>query len=557
MAKNNRKYPLTDKRRSTQPSAARLSCAGLVTTLVASMVTIAVQARQPRLVVGIMVDGLNQEYVDRLRSHFGPDGFNRFMRQGIVLENVDYGTSLDPTAATAVIMTGASPSVNGIAGALHYDPTAKRHTPSLNDPAAIGNYTDETYSPRALRVTTLSDESRIAGAGVTYAYSIAPDPVQAIIMAGHSGNSAAWLNERTGNWASTTYYGDMPTPLTQRNRMTPLDKRLETMVWEPSQATSQYGELPYHLTRYPFHYTFQRGNQDRIAAFKASPLINTEITQLATDYINALQLGAHDGTDMLNVAYTLQPYPFSKTAENRYELTDSYIKLDAELAKLLSTIDQRVGADGAIVFVAATPPSSRRRRDDQRWNIPTGEFSTLKAASLLNLYLMAIHGNGEWVKAINGRHVYLNDELAKARNVDIAGLRRQSAAYLKRMAGVDRATSVDDVLSGSTGYDNGEALRRNTLISASGDVLIDLKPGWELVDDYNDRSAASHTKMVTVNALTTAPVYMLIPETEPQTIKRVVDARVIAPTVAGQMHIRPPNGAALPPLRFSESEHER
>ena len=513
------------------------------------MVTLTVQARQPRLVVGIMVDGLQQEQLDRLRAHLTEGGFNRFLREGIVLENLDYGTSLDAAAATALVMTGAAPSVNGIGGLWHYDPVAKRYVSPVQDKDAIGNFTDETYSGRSLKVTTLSDEARIAGAGLSQAYAIAVDPVQAISMGGHASNSVVWLNDRTGNWASTTYYGDMPTSVVNRNRLTPLSSRLESMTWTPDDKTAQAAELPSILTKYPFRYTFSSGDADRYAAFKASPLANSEVTQIATDFINTLSLGGHEGgTDMLNIAYSLQPYEFSKTAENRYELADSYIRLDRDLAGLMTVLDQRVGRDNVVVFVAATPAASRRRRDESRWNIPAGEFSTRKAAALLNLYLIATHGNGDWVKAIAENNFYLNEELAKTRDIDMRALRKEVAAYLKRMAGVDRATSVDDILEASASVENSHALRRNTLHTVTGDVLVDLMPGWELVDDYNNFKG--HTGTVVINALTTAPAYILAPDLSPQVIKDVIDARALAPTIAGQMHIRPPNGSTQPPLRF-------
>jgi hypothetical protein len=239
--------------------------------LVASMVTMAVSAKQPKLVVGIVVDGLQSEYIDLLREQFGANGFNRLLRDGVVLDNVDYGTNLDATAATAVVMTGASPSVNGIAGAMHYDLNAKRHVSVVDDKKTIGNFTDETYSPHLLRVTTLADESRIAGATVTYAYSIAADAAQAILMAGHASNSAVWFNERTGNWASTTFYSEFPTLISNYNRANPLAARLDTMQWVPSAKSKYTDFLPDHLTHYPFRYTFTKANKNRFAAFKSSP----------------------------------------------------------------------------------------------------------------------------------------------------------------------------------------------------------------------------------------------------------------------------------------------
>ena len=69
---------------------------------------------RPTLVVGIIVEGLNADYVDLLRSRMGSDGFNRLITQGATLRNVGYGPGIDATAATAMLMTGASPAVNGI-----------------------------------------------------------------------------------------------------------------------------------------------------------------------------------------------------------------------------------------------------------------------------------------------------------------------------------------------------------------------------------------------------------------------------------------------------------
>lgn len=514
----------------------------------ASMVTMAVSAKQPKLVVGIVVDGLQNEYIDMLKEQFGADGFNRLLRDGVVLENVDYGTNLDAAASTAVVMTGAAPSVNGVAAAMHYDVNAKRHVSVVDDGKTVGNYTDETYSPKTLRVTTLSDESRIAGAGVTYAYSIAPDATQAILMAGHSSNAAVWLNDRTGNWAGTTYYSEFPALVLNNNRTKSLAARLDTMQWVPSAKSKNTDFLPDHLTHYPFRYTFPRSNTNRIAAFKSSPLVNNEITRLALEYIKGLSLGQHDGPDMLNLAYSLQPYEFTKTSENRYELIDGYVKLDAYIGQLLTTIDRQVGKDNALVFLTATPPSSRRRRDDDKWNVPSGEFSTRKAVSLLNLYLIALHGNGEWIKAFADDGFYLNEALIKEKNEDIRSIRQEAADFLKRMSGVDRAYTIDAILDANTTADNAEAMRRNTVVSVAGDVHVELAPGWELVDDFN--TPGKHTGKVTSNALTTAPAFIIAPGVKPEIIKTTVDARVIAPTIAGQMHIRPPNGASLAPLRF-------
>ena len=90
----------------------------IILSLIASMVTMSLSAqvntKRPSLVVGIMIEGLDQMYIDQLRSYFGEKGFNRLLKDGVILQNVDYGTPLDNVAATAMLYTGAAPSVNGI-----------------------------------------------------------------------------------------------------------------------------------------------------------------------------------------------------------------------------------------------------------------------------------------------------------------------------------------------------------------------------------------------------------------------------------------------------------
>ena len=129
-------------------------------------------AQRPQLVVGIFVEGLSADYINLLRDNFGKDGFNRFIRDGVSIENVDFGPGIDATAATAMLMTGAAPGVNGIPAARVWDNNTKSDYPILLDPAKIGNFTDETFSPGALKVSTVSDEVRISDGGLGLVLSL-------------------------------------------------------------------------------------------------------------------------------------------------------------------------------------------------------------------------------------------------------------------------------------------------------------------------------------------------------------------------------------------------
>ena len=505
-------------------------------------------AQQPKLIIGIIVDGLKQETLDLLSPHFRPDGFNRFLKDGVVIENVDYGTNLDAAASVALLLTGATPVVNGISSERIYEPEGRRTRSVFQDENALGNFTEETLSPQALKLTTVSDEARIAGAGVTYVYAIAPEASQALLLGSHAGNSAVWFNDNTGNWATSTFYKETPAAILNVNRTNSLKNRLDGMIWEPSPTTAKAAGLPDHLTRYPFKYSFPSKDSERYARFANSPLINDEITALAQEYINGMQLGKHDGTDVLNLGFTLQPFEFSKTAENRYELYDSYIKLDASLAKLLNAAENVAGKDNVVVYISGTPSRGERRVDDEKWNIPGGDFSSRKAVSLLNLYLIALHGNGEWVKSYHNNQFYLNSDLANSLDKDITLLRRQAADFLVLMSGVGHAYTIEDIISANPVVPNALGKSRNTVIPQAGDVEIELIPGWRLIDDYN--FIGQESKTVKALTPTTAPFMIKAPQLNSKRIDAPIDARSIAPAIAGLLHIRAPNGANTPAVSF-------
>lgn len=496
---------------------------------------------RPQLVLSIVIDGLRADYLEMLSECFGPDGFNRLMAEGVVIDEVDFGPGVDAAGATAILYTGAEPAVNGVASAATYNVERHIETPTLLDPSKIGNYTTETLSPAAIRVSTLADEVRIDGAGASYAHAIAPDASRAIIMGGHAGNSAFWLNDINGQWATTTHYREVPTAVTARNYSAPLSLRVDTIRWTPSLPLDRYPALPAQKRKYPFEHYFFGSDPNKFRLFKKSAPVNREVTDLATQYLSDMRLGNRDAIDMLSVGYTLAPYPGSHDADARLETMDAYVKLDRELARLLNAA--RADGGNTVVVVAGTPALPSTTADDASWQLPGGEFSARKALSLLNMYLIACHGNGEWVTAYHDGAFYLNRQLIEEKHINAEELRTEAAKFLMRMTGVAGAHTIDDILEGRRQASE----RRNTVVATAPDVFVDVIPGWTLVDDFE--SPDSPVRSTVRVSGTTAPVIFFAPgRIEARRVDTPVDARRVAPTVARLLRIRSPNAAAQPAL---------
>ncbi len=502
------------------------------------------QPARPRLVVGIVVDQLRTDYIEYLQRLFGEKGFKKLMKDGAFIRDVDFGAPLlDKSSGTAMVYTGAWPALSGVPSSVYYDPAKKQRRAALLDDRIVGNYTDETYSPASMRLSTISDEIAVEGAGLGTIYSLATDPQQAIIMAGHAGNSAVWLNENNGKWATTTYYKDVPSVINNRNYGRSVASRIDTMQWRPALDPALYPGLPAHKRKYAFRHSFPQSDRNLYRMFSATPMANEEITDVAIDYIRDMRLGSRgDAIDMLNIGLTAAPYKYVKDGYFRAELADTYVRLDSQLGRLFDAIDRYVGLGNTVIFLTGTGYYDDAVADDPQYRIPSGDFSTRRALSLLNAYFSAKYGNGDYVDALYDGHLHLDHANIEAANLDPRVLADESRDFLCRMSGVHTAYTMADVLQGFS--PELQALRRSLDPKTAGDVYIEFTPGWNVA--YDTEFPVDTQTMRT--AVTVTPAFIMAPGITPQTIGETVQATALAPTVSRILRIRSPNGAKDKPL---------
>ena len=501
------------------------------------------EADRPKLVVSIVIDQLRTDYIEFLHNYFTQKGFNRLMTEGAYFRDVDFKTDrLDATSATAMLYTGSYPSKTGIPAAQTYKPDKKRMGPVLSDPTGLGNFTETSYSPENLRLSTISDEVAIDGLGLSLVYALSADPQQAVIMAGHSGTNGAWINTETGNWATTTYYQEFPQPLSTRNYSSSIASRLDTMQWKPMLDISKYPGVPAQKRIYPFRHTFPRSDRDVYKRFTASPMGNTEVTDMAIEYLRTLKPGARgDAMDMLNIGYTLAPYKYVADGDYRIELTDAYLRLDSQLGRLFEAIDKYVGQGNTLIWVSSTGYYDDAVLDDRKYRIPGGEFSMKRAKSLLNSYLSARHGNADYVESFRNGEIYLDHKTLEDRNLETSAVLADARAFIAKMSGVADVYTLDDILSANN--DEEESLRIVTDAKQSGDIFVTFTPGWTVTNDIEYPPTSYPVRSTPI----LAPAFIMAPGVASEVISTPVDVSTLAPTVAGLLHIRSPNGAVSRP----------
>ncbi|MGL5547444.1 MAG: alkaline phosphatase family protein [Tannerellaceae bacterium] len=519
----------------------------ILTSLIAVLAITNLEAQQkaPKLVVCITVDQLRGDYIQYFQSYFGQRGFKRLFNEGLVYDNVLFEFSnLNEGSTMATLFTGSNPNYNGITTAQWYDIEKKKEVSALNDPEYLGNFTSENLSPKNLLSSTIGDELKIASRGNSDVYSIAPNAISAIISAGHAANGAFWIDDYKGKWATTTYYKNVPWYVEKYNNSNEsLATRAETMTWSPALPLEQYNAFCYSATEAPFKYSFNSKIANRFLNYKTSALVNDEVTTLAKRFLEFGGLGKRTCPDYLAVTYYAGNYRKALDKDYSIEIQDTYRKLDQNIESLLDAIDKSVGLANTLVVFTGNGYYHTEEDPTQSIANGAGEFHPKRCKALLNMYLMATYGQGDWVKEFNDNQIFLNRKLAEDKKLNLAELQRKAADFVQQFTGIQQVVTSYELQNGDWNQMSANMLN-GTHHLKRGDLLIELQPGWRI--NYEEFNKANN---IVKNYAVPTPLVLLGSGIKAEQTRREIKATEVAPTVTHILRIRAPNACKKLPLR--------
>ena len=128
----------------------------------------------PKLVVGIVVDQLDEECLEKLMPIMGTDGFKRLWIDGYNRTNASFDyEGMDRASAVASVYTGASPFQHGIVAGRWMNPRTLMPSSPLDDSNYKGINTIEMSSPKQLLATNLADEMKLGSGNRSKICSVA------------------------------------------------------------------------------------------------------------------------------------------------------------------------------------------------------------------------------------------------------------------------------------------------------------------------------------------------------------------------------------------------
>jgi predicted AlkP superfamily pyrophosphatase or phosphodiesterase len=480
---------------------------------------------KPRLVVGIVIEELKFDQLEKFRDKLGENGIKKLINEGTYFKNASYEYMLTQSApGHATIATGAEPSFHGITSDDWYVPLKNELincTKDITVNSVGGSFESGLHSPVNLLVSTFSDELQMSTNKRSKVFGVGLRESSAIFSAGHAANAAYWFDNTTGTWMSSTYYNNsLPGWVNDFNAMKYSDTYLNS-TWNLLKPLSFYADcLPdsnsfetgfNKINYFPYDLKKIRAKND-YSLLRETPFGNSYTANFAIKLIQNERLGKDDVTDYISVCFSATDYIGHRFGPSSVEMGDAILRLDDDIKNLMTFLNDSIGKKNVLVYFTAAHGISEIPAVLENNRIPSGYFKQNQALQLLRSYLNAVYGEGNWVKGYSERQVFLNRTLIEDARLSLDDVQKKVARFLVQFTGVEAAYPYSAFEANDFGNGNLKRIINNFSPQRSGDVIVTLNPGWiekdsESVTNHNSPyDYDSHVPLIwygwTVNRLT-------------------------------------------------------
>lgn len=458
----------------------------------------------PRLLVNIVVSSMHADDLDKYSANFSSGGFRRLMNNGVWFTNASYDYMQTTTPVSlATISTGAMPSVHGVVADRWFDYVGNKQVMLIDDKKEQSvNYSGGSggYSPRNLTAQTLSEVVAQSNSK-SHVATIAIEPLSAIVMAGKAGD-VYWMETLQTAWTTSSYYTkELPAWIADYNRnevnQTHMIKR-----WTPLLAYDDYRNSQVSCIedlksnsnkRIDFIGVDETSAKTRISddydQMCFTPAGNSALLSFAKQVITKNEMGKDEVIDVLNIVLDTPRKISSRFGPESVEYEDMLYRLDRDLEDFISYIMTQV-IDPQHIVISLTsdhgtsPSYNSPGMEQERFNIRQAEVIT-------NAFIGAQHGNGEWILGCIDNAIYLNHNLIYEKGLSITEMQNDVAMFVMQLRGVSHAMSAEAMRGSYFGSGYGRKIQNGFYPRRSGDVIINLMPGWIEENDKERSSSGS------------------------------------------------------------------
>lgn len=518
----------------------------------------ATKESKPKLIVGIVVDQMRNDYIYRYWNRYGNGGFKRLVNDGYYFKNAHYNyipTFTGPGHCS--IYTGTTPRTHGIIANEWYVKTNGKKMYCVDDSTvkAIGTITKEgLMSPKNQLSSTIGDELKMSTNKKAKVFGVALKDRSSILPAGHAADGAFWFDESTGDFITSSWYiSDLPEWLKKFNEKKLPKKYLEngwTTLYYPESYTASisddnnYEMIPNKQDKPTFPYFYKSFlEKNNVGIIRATPFGNSITKDLAIECLKSEQLGKDAITDLFCISFSSTDIVAHAYGPRSVEVEDVYLRLDKDLEELLNTLDKEVGKDNYVVFLTADHGGADVPSHLKDTKIPAGYLKEDKLAKDVKKYFQTNYSDTDLLANISNEQVFLNEKKIEELKLNKDEIEQKLSSYLVTITGIAEAYPSKFLKYNSFENNDYKALLQNGYNhKLSGNVCFIFNPAWM---DFADKGT---THGAGYNYDTHVPVLFYGNGIKKGNSFNYITITQIAPTICELLQINQPNGCVSNPL---------
>lgn len=372
---------------------------------------------KPKLVVGIVVDQMRYDYLEKFYDDFGDNGFKKIIQNGSNFTNchVNYiPTATGPGHAS--IYTGTTPYYHGIVANDWID----RDSGDLIY-CTSQDKINKHSSPERMLSTTIGDQLKLSNNGKSKTISISIKDRASILPGGQSANAAYWYNTDNGKFITSKYYLDSsPNWVNHFNNSGKVESYL-TKKWTLIKPIENYSELPsdnqpfetdvFYENRTSFPHSLENvPNKEKYKKLIRTPWGNKIIVDFVKKAVENEKLGKDKFTDLLAISFSSTDKIGHDYGPDSYEVKDTYLRLDKQIADLLFFLEKKIGRENFILFLTADHGVMHNIDYLKKIKINSGQLDKEVLYANLQNFCLQQFKSKKIIKAQFSRNIYLDYE---------------------------------------------------------------------------------------------------------------------------------------------------
>lgn len=473
----------------------------LLTLLCVGFINVKAQSKEenkpfsnPKLVVGIVVDQMRYDYLVRYWDRYQDDGFKRMVNEGFNCKNNHFNYIPTKTAAGhSSVYTGTTPKTHGIIGNDWYDKKEDRMVYCTEDASvnSLGTKSDAgKMSPSRLKSSTMTDQLKLATVSRAKVVGVSMKDRGAILPAGHAADAAYWFHGRDeGNWISSDYYmEELPKWVKKFNKSDQAEKYKK--VWNTLYDLDTYTQSLADNTPYEQEFKGEQAavfphdlpalweENGQYDLLKAVPFGNSLTTDFAIAAVEGEQLGEDEITDFLALSYSSSDYVGHRYGVSAVETEDMYLRLDQDLARLLSFLDKQVGEGEYTVFLTSDHAAVEVPAYLEDLKISGGYASKKEFYTNLQGFLSETFDSEDLIKNISNDQIFLDQEEIKELGINSKEVEEAIVNEIKNYKHIAEAYTGYGMRNQQFTRGIAEKLQMGYNFNRSGDVLFVWDAGY-------------------------------------------------------------------------------